>query len=186
MTLSSEGLPPCGIGSKTWKFEFGGYTKDELLAQLQAASIMLNENARILFSSELFRTAASRESALIIEISVVDLGFPEGAPFPEILDRAEELGLSSCPMELGPYFRLHYLDQIEHAETRRNTAPAGSITIMSQPLSDSNDFPKGFYLRKIEGTLWLRGYTCDMEHIWEPGDRLAFRVRVPGGPVGLI
>jgi hypothetical protein len=156
--------------------EYGGYTKAELLAQMQAASIMLNENARILFSSQLFETAASRQSASVVEMSVADLGFPEGASFPEMLERAQELGLSACPLELGPYFRLRYLDQREHAETRKNRAPAGSVTIMSIPLSDSDDFPKGFYLRRIDGALWLRGYTCDMEHVWYPADRVAFRI----------
>ncbi|MFZ4616928.1 MAG: hypothetical protein ACOYM2_12135 [Rectinemataceae bacterium] len=155
---------------------FGGSSKEVLLAQLLSASIMLNENARTLFSSDLFITAASRESARVVEMSVADLGFPEGASFPEILERAQESGLSPCPLELGPYFRLRYLDQREQAEIRKNRAPAGSVTIMSIPLSDSDGFPKGFYLRKIDGALWLRGYTCDMEHRWEPGDRVAFRV----------
>ncbi len=94
-----------------------------------------------------------------------------------IVESALERKLSLCPMELGPHFRLQYLDQPEgsigHPVTQHR-APPGSITIASEPLEADHSFPKGFYLRRIEGTLWLRGYCCDDENIWDPEDRLAF------------
>jgi hypothetical protein len=33
---------------------------------------------------------------------------------------------------------------------------------------------KGFYLRRINGVLWLRGYRSGPEHIYSPEDRLVF------------
>ena len=52
-------------------------------------------------------------------------------------------------------------------------APPGSITVVSDPLID-DDVPKGFYPRRVDGVLWLRGYVSGPNHIWQPGDRLAF------------
>jgi hypothetical protein len=72
---------------------------------------------------------------------------------------------------------LQYLDQPEgywDQPVRHHQAPSGSITIASEPLSEDDDFPKGFYLRRIKGVLWLRGYRSGAEHIWEPGDHFLF------------
>ena len=158
------------------KVEFGGLRKAELLAILENSSILLNEYANILISSNLFITSKTRQVVSVIEISIKDLGFSDGANLVEIRNRASELGLLECPIELGPYFRLQYLDQVEDKEISKNKAPKGSVTIISKPLLDSDDFPKGFYLRRINGKLWLRGYKCDMEYKWEPFDTLAFLV----------
>ena len=171
MLSNREGVLSC---MSIKKLEFGGLGKDQLLAKLKDASIQLNENAEILLSSELFVTSENRQIANVIEISVNDLGFPDGANLDEIRSRARELGLLECPIELGPYFRLQYLDQVEEKESGRNKAPKGSVTVVSKPLLDSDDFPKGFYLRRIDGKLWLRGYKCDMEYSWEPSAMLAF------------
>ena len=42
------------------------------------------------------------------------------------------------------------------------------------PLDASEETPRGFYLRNINGTLWLRGYWSDDEHVWAPGDLFVF------------
>lgn len=158
------------------KVAFGGLGKHELLAKLKDTSILLNEYANILFSSELFMTSGTSQTASVIELSVNDLGFPDGANLAKVRNRARELGLLECPIELGPYFRLQYLDQVEAKIISKHKAPKGSVTIISKPLMDSDDFPKGFYLRRIDGKLWLRGYKCDMQYKWEPFDMLAFMV----------
>jgi len=160
-------------GIRYYDIDFGGASKDELLLKLERASISLNEYSKQLFASDLFVTSAEAGSASIIELTVEDLGFQNGATLVEINDRMKPLNLSECPLEIGPYFRLHYIDQIEFQESGKHKAPAGSVTVMSRPLIDDDDFPKGFYLRKIDGKLWLRGYLCPLDHVWEPGARLA-------------
>ena len=47
--------------------------------------------------------------------------------------------------------------------------------MIADQLSDDDEVPKGFYLRRIEGVLWLRGYRAGAEHVWSPDDRLLFR-----------
>ena len=106
-----------------------------------------------------------------------DLGFPEGATIPVVYSKAEQLGLKLCLPELGPYLRMQYLDQPEGSTgkpVRKNRSPYGAITIASKKLSEDADFPRGFYLRKIEGKLWLRAYIADDLHVLDPEDHLIF------------
>jgi hypothetical protein len=155
----------------------GGLSKAELLQQLQRHHVSLNESADRLFASDRFTTAPARISLTSVELGVGDLGFPQGATSAEMYARAVALGLSLCPLELGPHLRLSYLDQPEGYwghPLRQHQAPSGSITIASEPLLPDDDFPKGFYLRRIRGELWLRGYRSGPEHVWNSDDRLLF------------
>jgi hypothetical protein len=69
-----------------------------------------------------------------------------------------------------------FLDQREGAavSTAREGAPPGAITVASSPLDDSDETPKGFYLRRADGVLWLRRYWSSSGHIWSPEDVLVF------------
>jgi hypothetical protein len=109
--------------------------------------------------------------------TVADLGFVEGATYQQLTARALESGLVECPLELGPHFRLQFLDQPEGSAgfpATKHRAPPGSITIASSPLDDCEETPKGFYLRRIDGVLWLRGYWSWSDNIWRPEDVLVF------------
>ena len=155
----------------------GGLAKAELLQQLERNAISLNESAHTLFASDRFTTAQTRRSLTTVELTVRDLGCPQGATTAEIYARAAALGLGLCPLELGPHLRLQYLDQPEGywgQPLRQHQAPSGSITIASEPLTPDDDFPKGFYLRRIKGELWLRGYRAGPDHVWEADDHLLF------------
>jgi len=46
--------------------------------------------------------------------------------------------------------------------------------VASAPLAQDDETPKGFYLRRIEGVLWLRGYRSWPGHIWSPQDMFVF------------
>lgn len=156
--------------------DVGGSTKPELIQELQRNTISMNEFAERLFASDHFTTAPTRYSVMSVELTVRNLGFTRGATIAEIYGRARELGLSLCPLELGPHLRLQYLDQPEGywgKPFRRHQAPCGSITIASEELAEDG-FPKGFYLRRIKGVLWLRGYCSRPEHVWDAGDHLVF------------
>jgi hypothetical protein len=158
--------------------QVGGLTKSELMEELQRNAISMNESGERLFASEHFTTSATRYSAMTVELTIRDLGFPQGATIAEIYARAAAHGLGLCPLELGPHLRLQYLDQPEGywgQPVRQHQAPSGSITIASEKLTEDDDFPKGFYLRRIKGELWLRGYSSGAEHIWEPDDHFIFR-----------
>lgn len=159
--------------------QVGGLTRSEILEELQANAVALNESAQQLLASDLFTTSATRYSVTTVELTVREFGLPQGAAITEIYARAAALGLGLCPLELGPHFRLQYLDQSEGywgKPVRQHRAPSGSITIASEKLTEEDDFPKGFYLRRIKGVLWLRGYYSGPEYVWEPDDHFIFRL----------
>lgn len=158
----------------------GGVDKAELLSRLEAAGVLLNEAARTLFADPRFTTAATASSIDVVATSVESLGFPEGAILAPIVERAAAQELDLCPLELGPHLRLLLVDQPEGfvgQPVTRHRAPPGSLTLISAPLAEDDETPKGFYLRRIEGVLWLRGYRSWPGHPWSPEDKLVFMRR---------
>jgi len=175
---SAATYPACPVIART--VHVGGQTKAELLGRLERSGVEINGSARVLFASDKFVTSDVRTQVTTVELGVRNLGFPQGATILDLFAGATRLGLRLCPVELGPHLRLQFLDQPEGSLGRpvwQHRAPPGSITVASEMLSDDDEFPKGFYLRRIEGTPWLRGYRCAREHIWDPEDRFLF-----GGP----
>ncbi|MBH9579447.1 hypothetical protein [Inhella proteolytica] len=156
--------------------QIGGVDKAELLQRLAAAQVKMNLAGQQLFADERFRTAAQPEQIQVQQISVADLGLPDGGVMAQILAAAAGRGLQPCPLELGPHLRL-LLDQAEGAlgfAPTRNQSPPGAITVVSAPLCEDDAVPKGFYLRRIEGVLWLRGYWSSAEHVRRPDEQLVF------------
>lgn|SRR5690606_15246540 len=103
--------PDCPVITKS--IVVGGLSKADLLQKLQQSSISLNQYGEKLLYDDRFTTTETAYSVEIVELSVRDLGFPNGATLPEIFRQANELGLQLCPPELGPYLRLEYVDQDE-------------------------------------------------------------------------
>ncbi len=156
--------------------ECGGISKSLLLNSLKESGILLNEFCEIIFSSELFITSTQKHTISIIEASIKDIGFTTGATLSEISERLPDYGFCECPLEVGPYLRLKCTEQKEvDSGESKNQNPPGSLVVFSKPLVSDDDFPKGFYLRKIDG-LWLRGYRCSMDYVWVPEDRFIFRI----------
>jgi hypothetical protein len=160
-------------------------TKAELFAELQHHGVQMNEAGHTLFASDLFQTSAVRRMIDTVELSVLDLGFAQGATMPEIHAAAIAGGLTLCPMELGPHLRLQFPEQPEdflgpaHCVHR---APSGSLTIAAAYLLDDDGFPRGFYLRHNGGIRWLRGYRSGLDHVYAPEDRLIFGCPARGQP----
>lgn len=157
--------------------EVGGLTKSQLFKKLEQHSILMNDYAKMLFADDNFTTSDLTYSLKTVELTVRGLGFPEGATTAQIFKRAKEIGLDLCPLELGPHLRLQYLDQPEGSMGKpsfQHQAPYGSITIASDILTEDENFPKGFYLRRIDGLLWLRGYRAGQQHVWKSDDHFIF------------
>ncbi|MBP3951847.1 helicase [Bacillus suaedae] len=166
--------PYCPLKTRT--IEVGGLTKVQLIQKLERNFIMMNEYGKRLLSDERFKISNVKYNLETVELTVRNLGLPNGGTTSHIFKRARELGLVLCPLELGPYLRLEYRDQTEGGQGNsvQNQAPVGSVTIASEILSANDEFPKGFYLRRLSDGLWLRGYVADDLHIWDPGDHFIF------------
>lgn len=155
----------------------GGETKAELLARLARNGVEINEAGRVLFASDRFITSDVRAHLPTVELKGRNLGLPQGGTMTEVHACAARLGLHLCPIELGPHLRLQFLDQPEGFlghPVWPHRAPPGSIIIASETLLESDEFPQGFYLRRIKGTLWLRGYFSSHAHICDPEERFVF------------
>lgn len=168
---------PSSLDLEVHLVQIGGRTGDQLMGDLVSAGIRLNKHAKTLLASGRFQVEKKPRQIEVVVLSVAELGFPNGAGIQAIRKRALERQLALCPIETAPHFRLQYRDQPEgsigHPSTQ-GVAPPGSITVASEPLDAEDDFPKGFYLRRIDGALWLRGYRSDDTHILNAHDRLAY------------
>lgn len=161
---------------KIINLEYGGLSKNDLLIRLNSSGILLNDFAITILSNDLFKVSNQKKQISLFVTSIKEMGFSEGATIEEIKKNMKNYELSECPLEIAPYLRLYLNNQEEIKEERVNQSPAGSLTIFSNPLLKDDDFPKGFYLRKIDGKLWLRGYRCSLDYIWNPDDKLVFQL----------
>jgi hypothetical protein len=154
----------------------GGQDRAALRTALRVRDVRLNRAAETLFDDRRFATSGGQFPLHIACISVADLGFADGATYEQLTQRATNLGFSECPLELGPYLRMQMGRQPELPDLPEAPpgAPPGSITIASRPIDEAEETPKGFYLRKISGVLWLRGYWAPTVHVWNPNDLLVF------------
>lgn len=123
-------------------------SKVELLNRLQAKGIQCNKYATTLFDDPSFVPGPSVEKAKLVKVNLMDIGFTKPSIYQDIVSKAEQLGLKLCPLILAAYLRVEYLDQ-----------PEGPyLKIASPKVGNSDDDPRGFYLRNIDNVLWLRGY----------------------------
>ncbi|HRE22358.1 MAG TPA: hypothetical protein PKW21_15185 [Rhabdaerophilum sp.] len=146
--------------------EVGGQSKKQLLLSLSANKIQLNKYAHILFEDSKFTTSERRRWVVVTDLTVAELGFSSGATSANIFASARAVGLELCSLELAPHFRLQFLDQSE----------GPYLTVASAKTNDDEAFPNGFYLRRLDGVLWLRGYRASADYPWEPSSRFAFFV----------
>ncbi len=171
-----------GKGSSTpLRLRVGWLSREELLTELKRIGVLLNASAEVLLKSPAF-DQQDLETFHLAECTVGQLGFGDGAVLSSIFAKAQETGLSLCPAIAGPYLRLLMTDQESAPDSvmSNGSAPSSSITVAAAPLSDDDDYPKGFYLRAVSGDLWLRGYHATDQHIWSPDDCFVFRAS--GGP----
>ncbi|MGZ0710900.1 hypothetical protein ACWPKO_21495 (plasmid) [Coraliomargarita sp. W4R53] len=155
----------------------GHLSREELLARLKASGTQLNEHAKTLLAASPFDDVCEGDVVSIAERSVADIGLADGATLNQIYARAESQGLLLCPAVAGPYLRLALAQQQSAPDSVLSSgrAPAGSLTVAARALREDDEFPKGFYLRTIDGKAWLRGFRCDDKHLWSPDDRFIFR-----------
>jgi hypothetical protein len=156
----------------------GGRERAALQQELDAHGVGLNDSARALLADPVFG-ARPAEEITVARRTVGALGLEAGGSLSAVLAAVEDAGYLLCPPDTGPYLRLALGEQAgsQDPTLRVGRAPEGSLTISSAPLSSDDEFPKGFYLRVVEGVRWLRGYRCDDLHQWSAED--AFVVRLP-------
>lgn len=146
------------------EISIGGITKKQLLQKLIEGGIQFNKYAEMLFDHPDFSPSEKAEKVTLIKLKLSDLGLSNPCSFREMKDRASALGLSLCPLYLGAFLRLEYLDQ-----------PEGPyLTIASAKPESNENYPNGFYLRNFENNFWLRGYRADDYCEWPAENEFIF------------
>jgi hypothetical protein len=153
----------------------GGQSRAEVVQLLHSTDVLLNVHAETLLAHPAF-DAPEGQCLRIVERTVEELGFEHGAVQSRVFTAARNQGLELCPLVTGPYLRLAMMDQSNAPDSvlSAGRTPIGAIHVASEPPSEDVDYPKGFYLRVVDGQVWLRGYRCDDTYVWAPDQRLAF------------
>ena len=150
--------------------------KDQITTVLETNAIHINEYAKVYMDHSAFQTEEVRPQVTVMLCSLQELGLKNGAVYADIFSRAGELGLYPCQPSTGLFLRLSYLNQAQSRDSVLSGAhysPDSAVTVLSEFLEEDDGFPKGLYLRNVDGTLWLRGYVCDQAYKWSPEDIFA-------------
>jgi hypothetical protein len=140
--------------------------------------VQLNVSAEQLLSDPAI-SAGPEQQVVLTRRRIDELGLPRGGTLPQLIAAVAASGLLLCPPHTGPFLRLSLRDQEQapDAVLSAGRAPAGALHVLSAPLRPDHTYPKGFYLRVVEGTTWLRGFRCDDEYVWPADSVLALRRR---------
>lgn len=154
--------------------------KSEILSVLAANNIQVNEYAKVYMAHPHFQTDGVCSNIAVVLCSLQELSLESGSIYSDILLSAGKMGLYPCLPSTGLFLRLSYLNQPQsnnNVLSGVHCAPESAVTVFSKPLEKDDSFPKGLYLRNVDGTLWLRGYVCDEAYPWASGDIFAFEKR---------
>jgi hypothetical protein len=98
---------------KTWMTIKLGTLKnvEEIRQALKADGNNIGDWANDILGKPAFTVSVDEQDVELVNVSVEELGFKQGACYADICKRAFELGLDLCPAEVGPQLRLQYKDQ---------------------------------------------------------------------------
>ena len=143
------------------------------LQTLRERGILTNRYAEMVISHPCFSAGGSGEMTAAI-ISLEELGPESGASLDELFRHIQGTQFTPCPPDAGFFLRLAWTDQPQSQNsvlTGTHSSPDQAVTVLSEMLERDDAFPRGLYLRKADGSLWLRGYVCDSAYRF-PGDAL--------------
>ena len=152
------------------------FPKNQIFNKPEEQNILINRYAETFFAHPTFFTDHTREMTIAIA-SLQEIGFENGATLKEIFQQVEKLRLKPCPTNTGLFLRLLWKNQPQSQNTilsGTHCSPEQAVVVLSEPIERDDTFPKGLYLRNVEGRLWLRGYVCDSDYRFLSDDLFAF------------
>ena len=140
---------------------------DEFRKALKKDGFKIGDWGNDIIGKPAFTVASTEEEIQLVNVSVADLGFKNGATYKDICAKAKELGLELCPNEVGPQLRLQYKDQ-----------PKGEyLRIAMEPITDSDGDLHIFRVGHGDDDLWLHGLNGYSDRFWYANSRFVFRLR---------
>ena len=153
------------------------FPREQLPYILKKHSIFTNAYAEKLFAHPDFFTDSFPDELQVGIAPLYEIGFRHGATLREISEVLPDYGLKPCPASTGLFLRIAWKEQKQSSNsvlTGTHQAPDQAVTVFTRILDPDDAFPKGLYLRNVDGKLWLRGYVCDNEYRWSCDDLFAF------------
>lgn len=136
--------------------------KDNATTKLEEKGIVFWDYTKNLISKTEF--SGKQETYNLVQFTVEQLGFPNGATTDEIYAKAQKLGLELCPPEVGPQLRLAY------------PGKDWKLIAMKQ-ITDRDGGPNVFDLDFDGGRLGLGGIDARPDDRWDAGNPWVFRFR---------
>ncbi len=154
-----ESFPDKKIFTYELKTDSSIQSPEQAKTKLESKGIWVGDYAKDLLD----KTEYSKESKTykLVQFSVEQLGFPQGATTDQIYAKAQELGLKLCPAEVGPQLRLVY------------PGKDWKVIAMKQ-VSGLSGYPDVFYLGSDDSELKLDAYLAYPSDRWYSGLQFVF------------
>lgn len=150
---------------KKIKLGTGPKNADDFRTALKQADCNIGDWGNDILGKPAFTVSPEETEVELVNVSVAELGFKDGATRADIYKRANELGLDLCPNEVGPQLRLQYKDQ-----------PKGEwLLIAMEPITVSGGDLDVFDVRRdVDGRRWLIANCGDAGRVWDAFSRWVF------------
>jgi len=163
---------PWQIGPfKIWKTVKLGTMKDadEFRKAIKALGYKIGDLGNDILGKPAFRVSKTKVKVDLVNVSVAELGFKDGAKLSDIYKKALGLGLQLCPNEVGPQLRLQCRDQpIDGVNWMHRW-----IYVAMKPIARSGH-PLIFLVERTSDGCWLEGYDGDPDHFWKRQECFVF------------
>lgn len=143
---------------------------------LKEHGILINHYAEEYFSHPRFSAGLSEERSVAVA-SLQEIGLDNGGTLQEIFRHIAKMGFKPCDVSTGVFLRLAWRDQPQSSDSvlsGTHSSPDQAVTVLSEIIDPDDSFPKGLYLRNVDGSLWLRGYICDDSYRFDGSALFAF------------
>lgn len=152
------------------------FPRNQISKKLEEHNILINQYAEEFFVHPTFSTEHTGEMTIAIA-SLREIGLENGATLNEIFQQIEKIRFKPCPTNTGLFLRLQWKNQPQSQNSilsGTHHSPEQAVVVLSKIIERDDAFPKGLYLRNVNGRLWLRGYVCDSEYRFSSNDMFAF------------
>lgn len=152
------------------------FPKNQISHKLEEHNILINQYVEVFFAHPTFSTENTREMTIAIA-SLREIGLENGATLNEIFRHIKKSCFKPCPTNTGLFLRFAWKNQPQSQNSilsGMHCSPEQAVVVLSEPIETDDGFPKGLYLRNVDGRLWLRGYVCDSEYRFSGDDLFAF------------
>lgn len=176
-TLSKSEVVNAILAEEKLELEVGALTRAELLHQLAAANVGLNDYAEALLRRHDFEHVRAERMTVRFR-RATELGLAHGGTWAQLLTAATSRGFVPLPLTAGPYLRLALAEQPDAPDSvlSAGSPPSAAIHVASTMANAGENDPRGFYLRTVDGRRWLRGFRCDDDYVLGPETVLALRL----------